>query len=579
MKFSRPIAILAGTIALAAIFASLRPLRVQAGSLRPNPLDATFARLRALEGKLRKSAILGGGAQGLFHLANNWDKLKARSANLHHASPQLSSASQLPPGQITAPPSTGPTAINPSLFRGFLMNGSTTAWCGNNAVVVYNDMESESDSFFSTTTSDRESDLGYSVSANRGATFTDMGFVPLPTEPAILGLDPDVTCTSAKNFYILSLYNSVTQNAVAVSTSTDGGQTFGPPQVASGASNTGHFFDADWIAANPANPNQLFISFVNAEFTFGVCPGGLGFSIEVVNSNDAGNTWSSPVTVADEVCLDDASPIKGVVNIPKIAVDPRGTEVYVTWEKFGVGSLDREVDISHATIPSTPSPIPLALSFSSPAKVSSMFFAGTLDGPTFGSANGQTMVQLLPGRIMTLERPQLAIGKGPQNKGVLYVTWTGGANAIPDGHTDFYVFTDILVTSSRDGGNTWTTPARVNNNPGDGTTHPFTDQFHPAIATDRTGAIAICFYDRRNDPLSFLIGRYCAVSFNGKNWANFPIDPKGGPSVVNQDDFALPDWQGDYETLAADGLGIIPGFLGGYTDSSAGYQNIRRNRF
>src|SRR5260370_33562695 len=57
------------------------------------------------------------------------------------------------------------------------------------------------------------------------------------------------------------------------------------------------------------------------------------------------------------------------------------------------------------------------------------------------------------------------------------------------------------------------------------------------------------------------------------------IDPKGGGSEVNQDDFALQDWRGDYDTLATDSLNQSAGFIGGYTDTSPGYQNIRRNRF
>ena len=66
---------------------------------------------------------------------------------------------------------------------------------------------------------------------------------------------------------------------------------------------------------------------------------------------------------------------------------------------------------------------------------------------------------------------------------------------------------------------------------------------------------------------------------DGKKWSNFPIDRRGGPSIVNQDDFAFQDWLGDYETLATDSLNKSKGFIGGYTNTSAGYHNIRRNRF
>jgi hypothetical protein len=580
MKVGRPMAIIFGAFVLFIVSAAVRPVRVEAGSTSPNRLDATFARLRETQKRLGPKAILSGGARSLFHLANNWESMKAKSARAAVAKPLALMASTLTPGLISAPPNYGPTAVFPSRLRGFIANESSTAWCGNNVVVGFNDTESEVDSLF-TNPNFAVSSLGYSVSTNKGGSFTDRGFLPVSSEPSVLGFDQVATCTSAKVFYISSLYNNLTQTAVSVSASSDGGQTFGPPLIAVAASNTGHFFDGDWMAVNPVNPKQLFITYTDDDFTNTTCPTALGTSIEMVNSNDGGNTWSSPVTVANEVCFDPASSNKGVVEFSGVAVDPRGTAVYVTWESFDAGSFAREADISSAAIPATSSPTPLSLSFGSPVKISSINYAGTFDGPTFGSANGASFVQLLQGRVISGEHPELAIGKGSKNKGVLYVTWNDGTNSIPDGHSAncCYQFTDILLTTSADGGNTWSAPVRVNNNVEDGTTHPFTDQFRPTIATDKTGAIGVCFYDRRNDPLNFLIGRYCAVSTDGKHWTNIAIDPEGGPSIVNQDDFTIPDWLGDYETLASDSLNQSAGFIGGYTDTSAGYQNIRRNRF
>jgi hypothetical protein len=53
----------------------------------------------------------------------------------------------------------------------------------------------------------------------------------------------------------------------------------------------------------------------------------------------------------------------------------------------------------------------------------------------------------------------------------------------------------------------------------------------------------------------------------------------GSPSLANQDPAGLPDWLGDYETLATDSLNQSDGFIGGYTNTSVGYQNIRENAF
>jgi hypothetical protein len=283
--------------------------------------------------------------------------------------------------------------------------------------------------------------------------------------------------------------------------------------------------------------------------------------------------------VANEVCINpDPNASNGnIVEFSQVAVDPRGTAVYVVWESFAGGQNlpARELDIAASALP--------AISFGGPTKITSVNYAGGFDPPPFpyGSVDNSLVDQILQGRILAFERPSLAIGKGPKNTGALYVAWNDGDNSVGDSvsASGFYHFTDVLLTSSSDGGNNWSSPVRVNNNVENGTRVPFTDQFHPAVASDRTGKIGVCFYDRRNDPLNFLIGRTCAVSINGNSWTNVPIDLKGGPSVVNQDPTGITDWLGDYETLATDGLNQSAGFIGGYTNTSVGYQNIRENAF
>jgi hypothetical protein len=52
---------------------------------------------------------------------------------------------------------------------------------------------------------------------------------------------------------------------------------------------------------------------------------------------------------------------------------------------------------------------------------------------------------------------------------------------------------DVYFTQSTDGGLTWTTPTRVNDDANTGST----DQFQPSVAAGPGGAVAIAFYDRR----------------------------------------------------------------------------------
>jgi hypothetical protein len=68
-----------------------------------------------------------------------------------------------------------------------------------------------------------------------------------------------------------------------------------------------------------------------------------------------------------------------------------------------------------------------------------------------------------------------------------------------NGHYPLYVayedastgFTDSMLTASYDGGATWTTPVRVNDN-----TTP-ADEFQPSLTTAADGTISVAFYDRR----------------------------------------------------------------------------------
>jgi hypothetical protein len=87
----------------------------------------------------------------------------------------------------------------------------------------------------------------------------------------------------------------------------------------------------------------------------------------------------------------------------------------------------------------------------------------------------------------------------------------------------------------------------------EGSGRPFTHQFEPTIAADKTGRLAVCFYDRQWDPNNFLIDRVCASSTNyGASWHNSRITRAGFPSVVGQDIFVTPDYMGDYEAVVSD---------------------------
>ena len=70
---------------------------------------------------------------------------------------------------------------------------------------------------------------------------------------------------------------------------------------------------------------------------------------------------------------------------------------------------------------------------------------------------------------------------------------------------------------------------------------------------DNNGAVAACFYDRRNDPENFFIERFCAVSNDaGATWKNKRITERSFAPFHATDRFINPTYMGDYDSLAGD---------------------------
>ena len=220
--------------------------------------------------------------------------------------------------------------------------------------------------------------------------------------------------------------------------------------------------------------------------------------IYFTRSTDQGQTFSMPFRISDTGgdCLDSDNTVEGAVP----AVGPNG-EVYIVWAG------------------------PLGLVFDK-----------SLDGGlTFGK---NKVIGDIPGgwdfSIEGLERANgmpntgVDLSSGP-NKGALYVNWIDARNGDPD----------VFVMSSRDGGATWSSPVRVNDDP----LHNGADQFFQWMAIDpKSGAVNVVFYDRRPD------NRMTAVTLGrstdgGKTFRNYTFDA---------DTFqAEGDFLGDYLALTA----------------------------
>ncbi len=542
----------------------------QSSSSRGTPIDPLMDQLKQVQTNLGAGAkFVSGGTLNALNVAQHWDKLKSVLAQPTIGTKVSAAAINVTPGSL------------PSRVGGFTQSETSTAWCGNNAVVGFND----SGSFFETLGGGNGiSVIGYAQSSNANGTsptFSDKTFLPPGGSLNFVGADPVVGCTGVNNFYISAVgFNCSSINAggqcapamanVTVSRSTDGGVTFGTPVAAAHKDATTHLLDKDWMAIDPVS-GRIYVTYTDIDTSgLNVC----GFfapsfpitrtAVELVSSTD-GMTWSSPSEVA-HVCS--GITFFGLVVEPptssltgsQIGLAPDHTTVYVAYEAFGLagGGLNvREIDIAQS--------LNNGATFGAPTKVTDIKCAGDCEDG------------VLQGSIRIFELPSLTMGKGSQ-AGKLFITWNDGDNTLADPFPGVvaYNFTDVLLVSSSDGV-TWSAPVKVNNNPAS-----HTDHFQPAVSSDQLGRVAVCFYDRRNDVTNnFLIDRYCARSTNGgaSFGTNTRITGKSFLSVVGQDPLLVPTYMGDYDTLASDTLNLTNGFRGGFADNITGAPNVQENKF
>ena len=222
-----------------------------------------------------------------------------------------------------------------------------------------------------------------------------------------------------------------------------------------------------------------------------------GTEILLVRSTDEGITWSNPVSVSDESSVQGSFP----------AVGPNG-ELYVVWRHSGQMMFDKSTD----------------------------------GGVTFGT---DIIVSNAPNAWF----PHMAVdlSGGPRN-GYIYVTWNDERNGDDD----------AFVCYSSDGGDTWSTPIRVNNDPiGNGKI-----QYWPSVAISELGEISILFYDTRNTPNNSFIEAYIARSIDGLNFTNELLSSEPSPTNIPNGDVRF----GDYITIDAYGGNVVTV----WTDERAG---------
>jgi hypothetical protein len=460
--------------------------------------------------------------------------------------------------------------FNGSVLAGFSENTTSSARCGNSVVVGFEDTGALLATFGASIN-------GVASSADGGNTFIH-SLLNIGTDPTnILFGEPAVACSSPKVFYYASVLESGIYGngnaliSISLSTSVDGGRSWGPPIPAISANPCCEGFGRPWLAVDPSNPLNMYISFTDGLFVS---------KIQVISSHDGGKNWSAPVPLEQtgNICGPNSFPKFAAVDGAKVNVGPGG-EVYVAWEFI----LPQPCDTFNEPYP--PREIHFARSldhgatFTAPNKLAEV----TGNGDAF-LASFSTAVDIMEGGFFANEYPQLAVDRtnGP-SRGTLYITWSDGKNNVrPDPLTfsGVYAYPDIVFAKSTDKGLTFTAPVSVSPQPA-GFTGPGRDQFFPGIAVDPLGRVAICYYDRRNDSTNMSIDRYCSVSLNhGAGWLDLRASsPSWLPNEADAFTFFRSGVMGEYDALTSDFLQLNPGFFGAFMIEEDGNPNIVARKF
>ncbi len=291
---------------------------------------------------------------------------------------------------------------------------------------------------------------------------------------------------------------------IVVQKSSDNGKTWTDGSFPPGDTLTDH--DKHWLAVDPID-NSILMSWTEFD-AYGSKEPNDKSRILFSKSIDSGITWTPPTVISQEEgdCIDDDDTTEGCT--PAVGVNG---EYYLTWSYNDRIFFDRSLDKGKTWLEND-------------IVVTSQPGGWTYDIPGMGRCNGMPIIDV-------------DHSNGP-HRGNIYINWSDQKNGEDD--------TDIWIICSKDGGDSWSEPLKVNNDIGK------SHQFLTWMDVDPiTGHIYTVFYDRRN----FNDNRtdvYLAYSTDGGlSFTNIKINKK---SFENKDIVFF----GDYNDISAYNGSIRP---------------------
>lgn len=234
------------------------------------------------------------------------------------------------------------------------------------------------------------------------------------------------------------------RSAIALSSSGDGGETWGDPVIVHQAGAT-EFNDKEVVVVDTRDDSpyqgRVYVAWVHLRSS--------SFNLVVSHSTDDGRSFSPPAAVRTDG-----------VNIGIMPVVGPGGVVHAVWEHATRLGPNRYTDLQIVSSRSEDG----GLTWSEAVTVDSL---GTYEVPDLRTGEGL---------------PSLAVDPGNGN---LYVAWTDD---------DFSPgVSQVLFSRSTDGGRTWSPRRRISGGPKKAAS------FTPAVAVNGRGQVGVAFYSLRND--------------------------------------------------------------------------------
>jgi hypothetical protein len=269
--------------------------------------------------------------------------------------------------------------------------------------------------------------------------------------------------------------------------------------------------DKEWAVVDRTN-NNIYVTWTQFD-DYGSSNPADSSIIRFSKSTDGGLTWSPAVRINKYAgdCVDKDETVEGAVP----TVGPNG-EIYVSWTGPQGIRFNRSLDEGDIWLEEE-------------ILVSDQPGGWDLQIPGIMRCNG------LPVTACDIS--------GGLYNGHIYVNWTDQRNGTAD--------TDVWIVKSVDGGDTWSAPLRVNDDPSG------KHQFFSWMTIDQvTGFLWIVYYDRRNDTLNMNATEvFVAVSKDGGlTFENHLISES--PFIPTQTIFF-----GDYTNIAAHNNVVRPVWL------------------